>query len=66
MFSSQAFMGGRPYATAGLRGYVGLFICDCCRRQVLKVLGCFDCADWLCERCTADKASRPLAVAIEP
>jgi hypothetical protein len=69
MFSSQAFMGGRPYATAGLRGYVGAFVCDRCRQQTYKVLGCFDCAEWVCVDCAAlpeaGTASRPLSFQIE-
>jgi hypothetical protein len=65
MFSTERFLGARPYSTAGLRGFVGPWVCDKCGRSVLKVLSCFTCSDWLCERCAGD-SSRPLAVAIEP
>jgi hypothetical protein len=66
MFSTEPFLGGRPYAAAGLKGYVGqMYICDRCRREVLRVLSCFGCSDWVCERCAKD-TPRPLAVVIEP
>jgi hypothetical protein len=54
LFAKEPFLGGRPYSAGGLKGYVGAFVCDKCRRQVQKVLGSgFDSADWLCTDCAA-------------
>jgi hypothetical protein len=73
LFATEPFLGGRPYSAGGLRGYVGAFICGKCRRQVQKVMGSFNAADWLCVDCAARSskgtgtctASRPVTLGIE-